>query len=179
MDMYFVAIVLPEELDKKVLEWKQYMYHHFKCTVGLKSPAHITIIPPFWMQSEMENDFITDIKTLSEQLKPFLIETNDFSVFKPRTIFVAVRENLSLAELKRKATEFFKQKEYLIKPENRPFYPHITIATRDLYKKDFYEAWKYFNDKKIKEDWQATGLSILRHNKKNWDVIYTSQFLLQ
>jgi 2'-5' RNA ligase len=177
MDMYFVALVLPEELDKKVLVWKQYMFQNFKCTVGLKSPAHITIIPPFWMNPEKEKDLINDIDSLSAHIKAFNLETNNFSAFKPRTIFIAINENNHLAELKRRATEFFKEKDYKIKAESRPFHPHITIATRDLYKKQFHEAWNYFQNKEFVEAWQANGLSILHHNKKNWDVVYTSQFL--
>jgi hypothetical protein len=35
MDMYFVGLVLPEELDKKVLVWKQYMFQQYKCAVGI------------------------------------------------------------------------------------------------------------------------------------------------
>jgi 2'-5' RNA ligase len=177
MDMYFAALVLPEELDKKVMAYKQYMYQHYMCRVGLKSPAHITIIPPFWMDPKKEKEFINNINDLSAQIISFSIETNDFSAFKPRTIFIDVMENKHLIELKRKATEYFFEKDFNIKTENRPYHPHITIATRDLYKKDFYEAWNYFENREFREDWQAKGLSILRHNKKNWDVIYTSQFL--
>ncbi|MDQ3552154.1 MAG: 2'-5' RNA ligase family protein, partial [Bacteroidota bacterium] len=172
MDMYFVAVVLPPDLNEKIFVWKQYMFQQYKCAVGLKSPAHITIIPPFWMHPEKEKDFIKNIDNLSAQISQFIIETNDFSAFKPRTIFIAVKENLHLVELKRKATEFFEEKDYNIKPENRSFHPHITIATRDLYKKDFHETWNLFQNKKFMEEWQTNGLSILHHNKKNWDVIY-------
>jgi 2'-5' RNA ligase len=177
MDMYFVAIVLPEELDRKVLALKQYMYHHYKCSVGLKSPAHITIIPPFWMHPEKEKDFIKTIDLLSAQITSFTIETNGFSAFRPRTIFIALNENPALTDLKTNTTDFFMEKDFNIKAESRPFHPHITIATRDLYKKDFHEAWNYFQHKNFKAEWEANGLSILHHNKKNWDVIYTSQFL--
>ena len=52
MRMYFIAIVLPDELNKKVLKWKNFMHDKFGCKVGLKSPAHITFIPPFWMHEE-------------------------------------------------------------------------------------------------------------------------------
>ncbi len=178
MDMYFVAVVLPPDLNEKVFIWKQYMFQQYKCAVGLKSPAHITIIPPFWMHPDKEDEFISEVDLLSAQIQPFPIATNNFSAFKPRTLFIDVKENHDLINLKSKASNFFAGKEYKIKLENRPFYPHITIATRDLYKKDFYEAWPLFENKEFGEEWQAEGLSILRHNKKNWDVIYTSQFLI-
>jgi len=175
--MYFVAVVLPQHLDEKVLHWKKYMQERYRCKVGLKSPAHITIIPPFWLEENREEELLNDVDTLAKDIKPFVVETADFSAFKPRTIFIGVKKNVYLEQLKRKADDHFSDKEqYKIKKENRPFHPHITIATRDLFKKDFYECWTFFETKEFKESWEATGLSVLRHNKRNWDTIYTAGF---
>ena len=33
-----------------------------------------------------------------------------------------------------------------------------------------------FLSKEIQALWKVNGISLLRHNKKNWDVIFTSQF---
>jgi 2'-5' RNA ligase len=63
-----------------------------------------------------------------------------------------------------------------IKIDSRPFHPHITIANRDLQKHDYAEAWQMFARATFQHQWMAQGLSVLRHNKKNWDVVYTSQF---
>ncbi len=176
MNMYYIAIVLPHHLNEKVLKSKQYMLEQYNCTVGLKSPAHITIIPPFWMEPEKENSLIDDIDLLSNPISAFCIQTANFSAFKPRTIFIAVKENEHLKNVKEIADAYFIHKDYKIKEENRPFHPHITIATRDLFKKDFAEAWSYFENKEFLAQCQVEGLSLLRHNKKNWDVINTSQF---
>ena len=81
--------------------------------------------------------------------------------------------------MKATVNEFFSQADYKIKIETRPFHPHITIATRDLHKKDFNEALTFFERKKFKAEWEAGGLSLLRHNSKNWDIIYTSRFLIR
>ncbi|HEY0750342.1 MAG TPA: 2'-5' RNA ligase family protein [Chitinophagaceae bacterium] len=175
--MYFAALVLPEELNQKVLKYKLYMQDRYECRVGLKSPAHITIIAPFWHEEEKEKDLVRLVENISEHSHPFLISTDNFSAFKPKTIFIALKENEHLSHLKRKADEILLQHEEIaIKPDDRPFHPHITIATRDLYKKDFRDAWTHFAEKEFREQWIVEGLSLLRHNKKNWDVIYTSQF---
>lgn len=177
MNMYFIAVVLPQELNEKVLHWKKYMQEQYQCKVALKSPAHITIIPPFWLEANMEEALLSDVDILARELPPFAVATNDFSAFKPRTIFIAVKENTELEQLKREADALFSEREqYGIKAETRQFHPHITIATRDLFKKDFYECWPFFETKEFKEEWEASGLSVLRHNKKNWDVIYTAKF---
>jgi len=174
--MYFIAIVLPQHLDEKVIKLKHYMFEMYDCKVGLKSPAHITIVPPFWMNAQKEIELISDVDELAGSLQAFTLSADNFSCFKPRTIFIAIESSEALNRLKHEADKLFTQRDYGIKKENRPFHPHITIATRDLFKKDFADAWPYFEKKEFKEAWEVEGLSVLRHNKKNWDVVHTSQF---
>jgi len=174
--MYFIAIVLPGELNKKVQKWKELMHEKYGCTVGLRSPAHITFIPPFWMEEGKEQQLIADVDTISSPVHPFTIAINNFSAFKPRTIFADVVVNDELRSLKAAVDAYFSKTAYKIKIDNRPFHPHITIATRDLHKKDFHEAWPMFETKRFRAEWEANGLSVLRHNTTNWDVIYTSVF---
>ena len=113
---------------------------------------------------------------MSLSARPFTIATKNFSAFKPRTIYVDVVVNEKLRSLKAAIDKFFSEADYKIKIESRPFHPHITIATRDLHKKDFHEAWTFFETKKFQGEWEANALSVLRHNSKNWDVIHTSAF---
>ena len=177
MQMYFIAIVLPPALDEKILAYKKWMAEKYGCKVGLKSPAHITIVPPFWMEEEKEEQLKNDLQILSADVNAFALSTANFSVFKPRTLFVAVTENEQLKILKKAADIFFRSSSYPVKAENRPFHPHITIATRDLHKKDFAEAWPHFENKSLEEEFVAKGLSLLKHNGRTWDVIFSSSFM--
>ncbi len=177
MTMYFIALVLPPSLNEKVLHWKNFMHQRHQCKIGLKSPAHITLVPPFWMEEEQEKLLLPDVDGLAKILSPFIVRTKNFSAFKPRTIFIDIQKTKELESLKEKIDSFFKKdRPYTIKTEVRPFHPHVTIATRDLFKKNFYEAWPIFEKERFEEEWEANSLSVLRHNKKNWDVIHTSQF---
>lgn len=175
--MYFLAIVTPETINQKVLKWKLWMKEHYNCEVALRSPAHITLIPPFWMKSELENDLIHSLNEFSKKENSFPVQLKDLSNFKPRVIYVNVLENDQLNSIKNKLSTFFlAENKFPLAIDDHPFHPHVTIATRDLHKKAFYEAWEYFKDKKYDAEWNAEGISLLRHNKKNWGVIFTSQF---
>lgn len=175
--MYFLAIVLPPGLNEKVLVHKHFMHANYRCSVGLRSPAHITIVPPFWMDEANEKLLLDDVKSISCSITPFLIETNDFSAFKPRTIFIDVKPNRQLEELKQLSDQLFENNStYNVKIDKRPSHFHITIATRDLHKKVFYEAWEHFANKHFREAWTAKGLSILKHNRIRWDVVHTALF---
>lgn len=174
--MYFVAIVLPQALDQKVLVFKKQMQEQYECKVGLKSPAHITLISPFWLPDEKEASFVSHLQALASQVQPFSVSTANFSAFKPRTLFVAVGENAALQELKNRVDKEFVGTAYNIKNENRPFHPHITIATRDLRKSDFAACWPQFAKLTFAHKFEATGISVLRHNGQSWEVIETATF---
>ena len=178
MNMYFIAIVAPEEINQLVLKWKNFFKERYECSVALKSPAHITIIPPFWMNKELENNLINSISEFSITKTKFEIALKDFATFKPKVIFVDIVKSKILDGLYQSFSDFiFSQNKFPIKKEDRPFHPHVTLATRDLYKKAFQEAWEIFSKKKYEALWIVSGISLLRHNKKNWDVIFTSQFV--
>ena len=176
MNMYYIAIVAPEEIDRQVLKWKNYFKDHFECTAALKSPAHLTLVPPFWMNDDLEDDLINSIRKFSITKNKFEIILKDLGSFKPKVIFVNVVKSEMLYGFYQSFTDFiYQQNRFPIKKDDRPYHPHVTLATRDLYKKAFQEAWDVFSDKKYEALWIVSGISLLRHNKKNWDVIFTSQ----
>ena len=176
MNMYFIALVAPLEINIAILKWKNFFKEKFGCTVALKSPAHITLIPPFWMKEELETALISSITDFSATKNKFEVVLKDFAAFKPRVIYVDVLKNEALNDLGTSLNKFIlNQDKFPVKKEDRPFHPHVTLATRDLHKKAFYEAWESFSIKKYESCWLVNGISLLRHNKKNWDVIFTSQ----
>jgi len=59
MNMYFAALVAPPGVNEDALKWKNFFKERFGCIVPLKSPAHITLIPPLWMNEDLEPDFIS------------------------------------------------------------------------------------------------------------------------
>jgi 2'-5' RNA ligase len=177
MRMYFAALVLPDDLNQEIKLFKNLMLERWGCKVGLRSPAHITLIPPFRMDGTMEEHFANDLNAWCKNIAPFPVATNNFSAFRPRTIFIEPVLDEPLKKLKRSIDTFSKtHTQYGAKTDTRPFHPHITIATRDLHKRAFAEAWPLFEHKEFKGHFEATGLSVLRHNTVNWDVIHTAPF---
>ena len=177
MNMYFIALLCPEEINSRVLKWKLWMHEKFGCEVALRSPAHITLAAPCWMDPELENDLVRSIATFSGSQPGFPVQLSGFSNFKPKVIFIDVVRTKPLDDLYKGLHAFLAtENKYPFKQEDRPFHPHVTIATRDLHKKSFYEAWDVLKGKKYEAEWIVAGISLLRHNKKNWDVVATSQF---
>ncbi len=177
MHMYYLAILAPEEINEEVLKWKNFFKERFNCIKALNSPAHITLIPPFWMNDHSEKDLIDALKIFCRRQDRVLIQLKDFSAFEPKVIYVDVVKNERLELLHQNFNDFIcSQNKFPVKRSETIFQPHISLATRDLYKKDFQTAWELFSKKKYEAAWMANSISLLRHNKKNWEVISTSQF---
>src|SRR5262245_58246636 len=176
-NMYFIALVLPGKINDDILEWKLFMRDHFNCVAALRSPAHITLVPPFWMNDDLENQLKDAINQFSQHKVPLEISLKNFAAFKPRVIYADVVSSLHLQTV---YTQLFKYlidlKLFPIKKDDRPFHPHVTIATRDLHKKAFQAAWERFRNKNYEAVAWINGISLLRHNQKKWDVVFTSQF---
>ena len=142
--MYFIALVAPEDINKQVLKWKHWMKEKYLCEVALRSPAHITLVPPFWMRPQLENKLIGSIADFSVGQKNFMVQLGNFSHFKSRVLFIGVAENDQLTTMKHDLSRFLLNSgEYPLKEDSRSFHPHVTIATRDLHKTAFYEACRF------------------------------------
>jgi 2'-5' RNA ligase len=175
--MYYIAIVAPEAINEQVLQWKHFMRDRFGCTVALKSPAHVTLCSPFWMETALQPDIEKAITIFSSTQKDFSIELNNFGSFKPKVIFVHVEESPDLSQLQQNLeTHLSADPLFPIKKTTRDFHPHITIANRDLSKSNFHIAWEFFRDKRYRVFFQGNAITLLKHNGVLWEVIYTASF---
>ena len=153
------------------------MHKNFGCKVALRSPAHITLIPPFRMDPNTENELQDSLDTFSSEWDSFLIKVRDYSHFGSQVIFLDVIPNEQLSDLHAGLNRFlFDMGRFPLEKDKKEFHPHITIAGRDLREKDFAPAWEFFKEKKYSADWQVKGIGLLRHNTKFWDLVSTSKF---
>lgn len=174
VNMYYIAHVLPPELNTPIQSIKEDLHQQFGCAVGLKSPAHITLIPPFWLAPDKEQLLHSELKKLAAAAVPFALRTTGFDSFGKRTFFVALQPSTALQQLKVAADDVFTgNPAFGLKKEARPFHPHITLATRDIKPSDFVAAWNLYHQQPFTQEWLANSVSLLRHNGKKWDVIFT------
>lgn len=177
--MYYMALVAPEDINAEALKWKQYFQLKYGSSAALRSPAHITLIPPFWMTANMENTLMDAIRLFCEKQKRFQIRLNGFGAFSPRVIYIAVEKNNLLNMVQSSLKNYLlEQRVFPVKNSIQEFHPHITLASRDLRKQSFFDAWKMMEHKKYEAQWEASGISLLRLNPEKWEVIYTGQFAL-
>jgi 2'-5' RNA ligase len=182
MQRYYIAIILPEPLQTEVTAFKTDIHQRFGAKSALKSPAHITLFPPFNWNNEEENVLKTTLDgfVLQNQIgkRPLSISLKNFGFFRQSTVFVQLEanENLSIlrgALLTYLATHIGLSDE---KDAARPFHPHITIVNRDISEADFETIWGEYSSKIFEKTFVPTAISLLWHNGKRWQVVHEATF---
>lgn len=167
--LFFAGLLCPEDPASRILAFKLWMKERYGCLVALKSPAHITLIPPFRVSTEQETRLIHTLQTFTSDLPELLIQLNGFNHFGKRVIYVQVNDNSGLRKLKTQTMTWFQNgMGNRIPSDNHPFHPHISIATRDLAKDDFDRAWFHFSSLSFQADFYAHNLSLLRLTDGKW-----------
>ena len=148
------------------------MKEHFGCIVALRSPAHITLIPPFWLEEEYESTLQDTLKSFNPGIDKINIILDGFAHFNRRVLFIRVKDHPGLSELRTKSEiHFMSDFGGVIKTDNRPFHPHVTIANRDLKPGVFEKAWPHFAEREFKESYVSGDVSLLKLVSGKWMVV--------
>lgn len=178
--LYFIGITPPVEIQREITRFKEYFRDTYGSGHALKSPPHITLVPPFRFPLLKEKTLINDLNDFVGRVETFSIRLENFNAFVPRVIFVDVKTNEKLRRLHEKisdlAAEHWGTTGDIKKA--RHFSPHITVAFKDLRKADFYAAWPEFRNKKISFEFIANSITLFKHNGKIWDKLFEAGFAI-
>ena len=163
----------PPPVYEIALEWKNYFKSAFNAKAALKSPPHITMHMPFEWKASKEELLKHDLKKFAAQSKPYHIQLFNFGCFAPRVIFINVVANTPLQEMQAALHRFCKAELNIFNANrlDKPYHPHLTVAFRDLKKKDFPKAWAAVKDVKLKENFSVDEVALLKHNGLSWEVL--------
>jgi 2'-5' RNA ligase len=169
-NLYYIAIVAAPPVAYEIQGFKEEMKQHFGCKAAMKSPAHITLIPPFFFSKGLSKILMDTFMIFSANTGPIFIRVNGFGHFRRDVIFVQPEEHPALMQLQQECANYFVGLLGDKINTKRAFHPHITIANRDLKTEDFDEAWKRFNGRKYASSWWATDICLMRHNGSLWEI---------
>ena len=171
MKLYFIALIPHEEIQSQVYLLKQEMMTCFKAKHALKSPAHITLQMPFKRNTSLEEEIQSKLHSFASKQFPIEIQLSNFGAFTPRVIYINVADHEPIIILHSNLKKFLSSELKFDSDEiSSRFHPHMTIATRDLTKKNFNAAWGEFEDRKYEGTFIANSLYLLKHNGKFWDI---------
>src|SRR5687767_2144075 len=167
-----IAIVLPEPLFSFVKHQQLYIAETWDCRMALRTPPHITVIPPLSIRQDEWPELESIVFKASEKGRPFTLEVTGFDAFKPRVIFLKTNLPKELVKLYTDLRNRIEMKlpHLLYRYPDRTFTPHITLAYRDVEPEQFREIWNYYKDQKALFKIHIDRLSLLNNIDKKWKL---------
>jgi len=165
---YFIAITLPEPIHSEVESLKKKIYENYHTRSVLKSPAHITIVPPFFWSNE--NELIEMVNSF--YFKEFPVHLKNYGAFPPSVVYVDVVEDKNMLELYTSFNQYFYNRYPSLKKRHPyPFHPHVTVGNRDWKKEDFTRCWNEMKDKTYDAGFTFGKLSLLKLTESKWQIL--------
>jgi 2'-5' RNA ligase len=174
-NLYFIAIIPPEPIYSEVKEFEQLVADKYKSKEALKSPSHLSLIPPFQIDAVRESELVRFIDNFSSKQSKFELSIEGFGSFGVGVIYAAFEKIELLKKVQKELSLSFYKKFNVDKGPSYAFTPHITIAFKDLMPPMFSLAWEEFHDKLYRRKWMVHNICLLRHNGKEWQVIQKSE----
>jgi 2'-5' RNA ligase len=144
--LYFLALIPSDPLGMELNRLKAELSDRYQTFSALKSPSHITMLPPLRLGAEQRDKVVILLKTSMAIQPSFFVHLRDYNHFGERTLFVGVETNEALKELHEKIT-FLMQEWAPEKEHSLEFHPHLTLVNRDISLENFHLAWNAFRDK--------------------------------
>ncbi|MCX6292080.1 MAG: 2'-5' RNA ligase family protein [Bacteroidetes bacterium] len=173
--LYFIALLPPPELSKKITGIKREFASKYHCQHALKILPHITLQAPFMRQEESEVELFLSLQQFFRTTHPFEISLKNYGCFNKksnRVLFINVQENSLLKAMQNSLITHLKNELKFSEREiTSHFHPHVTIAFRDLLNEEFEKAWPVYREKFLEDNFEVLSAFLLRHNFFQWEVI--------
>jgi len=169
-DPFFYYALMPESpVQEEVTAFKHTAAERFGSSRALRSPAHITLIPPVRASEKVMMEMDGIIRDVANCWSPMAIDCHDFGSFPPRVIFVRIAQDANLMALAKTLKTRLYDGKFPVPASDRPFRPHMTIAFRDLAVADYHRAWSWFSEQSYRRTWNAEGVWKLMHRGTYWE----------
>lgn len=172
--LYFVAIVIPEPIASEVRVLQEYIAAHFESKAALRSPPHITLVPPFSAEESQIDHLSKTIRSLAGTMRSDVqIDLDGFGKFGKRVVFVHIKPNSALTDIAALTSEALRDNGFAIKEEHREYHPHVTVAFKDLKPVMFDQVWSYLSAMEMKHTFAAHSLALLSLQEGSWRIMKT------
>ena len=169
-ELKLIAIVLPEPLFSFVRSQQNLIASKWGSRHALRSPPHITIIPPILPDDEQLIQIQKIADRIASTLPAFHLTVTGYGAFKPRVIFLKPEPSDTLQSLHEHWRTRLKEDipGIIDKYPDREYHPHITLAHRDVDKDQFRSIWEYYSKLCIDISVTISQFCILTNTTDGW-----------
>lgn len=167
--LYLLALLPPEPVFSQTWALKQEVHALTGSRNAVRLPPHITLLPPMRESVDFEKECTAVLAAFAAGEAAFEVALDGFAWFGDRTLFVRVSEGAALRALHARLLAWCAARLPQVRPENRPFTPHLTLATRDLPPAQVPELRQVFGGRVYVVAFAVTQLTLFRHGGRQWE----------
>ncbi|GAA4024202.1 2'-5' RNA ligase family protein [Hymenobacter glaciei] len=166
--LYLVALLPPEPLFSQTWALKQEVHDLTGSRNSVRLPPHITLIPPLRQPDGFEAACTAALDEFAATQPQFSIGLDGFAWFGNRTLFVRVSAAERLQAFHAALMGWCTIHLPEVRPENRPFTPHLTLATRDLPPAQVPALRAEFEARSFVGTFVVPNITLYRHDGQHW-----------
>ena len=163
--LFFIAIIPPGPPRKRIANLKIAFANRYESYHALKSPPHITLVPPFKLNTTETDRIINRLHEFVTRESRLEIFMQGYGSFKTRVIYLNIEENEALASLQKRLSS-----QIMMNYRSKNFKAHLTIASRDLSFEMFSKAWDDYKNEPFTDSFEVDRLHLLKHDGKIWKI---------
>jgi 2'-5' RNA ligase len=160
--LYLLALLPPEPVFAETWALKQEVHR-------LTGSRNAVRLPPMRLEDELEGAVAAALAGFADTQRAFPVALRDFAWFGNRTLFVHVSEREALQTFHAVLHEWCAVHLPQVPRESRPFYPHLTLATRDLPAVQVPELKALFAARSYVGTFEVKNVTLFRHDGQQWE----------
>lgn len=166
---FFVALMPPVEVQTYAEGVIQELGQRYR-TYTAKAPPHITLQPPFLYAEATVLE--TWLSRFASQQAAVPVHLFGFGSFAPRVLYINVLRTPELLALQAALSSQLDIELGIVDPasKQRPFAPHLTVASRNLTRQTFRQAWAELQSRTVEWQFVVDRLTLLVHNGQCWQI---------
>lgn len=163
-NMYYIAILPNDKICNEIRGFKEELEKDYGISWALRSPAHITLFPPFHLEEDSLNAVINRLRGFN--YCNFPIELDSFDKFDAKVIYLKVKDHHHFIKVKDRLE--WELSEFNIKSRTHEFHPHMTIAHKDLDERLFEKLWKRFRGEPYYRKFKDWSIKVFEYSPDGW-----------
>lgn len=167
---FFIALLPPQSIQDYASEVIQELSDRHRTGVS-KAPPHITVQPPFEWSLSQQTALEDCLSTFAIQQSAVPIQLLGFGSFPPRVLYINVLKTPELLTLQANLSTTLESQLAIADPKkHRPFAPHLTVASRNMTRSTFQQAWTELQTRSVEFEFVSDRLTLLIHTGQQWQI---------
>lgn len=168
---FFIALLPPAAIQDYAHQVIRELNDRYRTNTA-KAPPHVTLQPPFLWQIRSLSQLEACLQGFATAQPTIPVSLSGFGAFSPRVLYINVLKTPQLLALQSALMAELEAQLGIVDPvsNRRPFSPHLTVASRNVTRQTFKQAWAELQSRSVEFEFVGDRLTLLIHDGRQWQI---------